>query len=139
MQCPALWLRRREARRISAIVLGIAYAALMVGLVGGGIMLLGKQIKAGAIPVRPAGKGGDALAVIMVLVELNALSSLDNFYPTATPLTLFRISEAVGLVIVPLVMGLAGWLLTGLAISLYPVGWRIFSGSARRVWRRDAA
>jgi hypothetical protein len=39
----------------------------------------------------------------------------------------------------PFLGGLVGWLLIGLATSLYPEAWRIFRGAARRLWRRDAA
>ena len=34
--------------------------------------------------------------------------------------------------------GLLAWLLIGSAASLYPDAWKVFSGAARRVWRRDA-
>ena len=46
---------------------------------------------------------------------------------------------AVSLVVVPLLAGLLCWLLAGLAASLYPEAWQLLRGSARRVWRRDAA
>ena len=38
----------------------------------------------------------------------------------------------------PILEGLLAWLLIGSAAQLYPDAWKVFSGAARRVWRRDA-
>ena len=136
---PDEWLRQRESRTLSAIFLRIADGLLLVCLAGGGLIILVQQIKSGLIPWRPAAKVGAAIVVVFSIVELNALSTVQNSYDTSMPLNLFRVLEGVGFLLVPLSVGLAGWLLVGLATSLYPGSWRIFSGSARRVWRRDAA
>lgn len=136
---PDDWLREREARKLSSILLGIARAFLFVILAGGGILLLVKQIKNGLIPWRPAAKVGAAFAAISMLEEVNSLSTVENYYNTSMPMNLFRLLEVVQFAIVPLVFGLLTWLIVGLATSLFPDAWRIFKGSARRVWRRDAA
>ena len=54
------------------------------------------------------------------------------------PLTVWKLQLAVGVIVVPLLEGLLAWLLIGSAASLYPDAWKVFSGAARRVWRRDA-
>ncbi|HLY63676.1 MAG TPA: CPBP family intramembrane glutamic endopeptidase [Terriglobia bacterium] len=136
---PDDWLRERQGRRLSAILLGIARAFLFVILAGGGIMLLVKQIKNGSIAWSSAAKVGAAFALISMVEELNALSTVENFYNTSMPMNLFRLLEVVQFAIVPLVFGLFSWLLVGLATSLFPDAWRVFKGPARRVWRKDAA
>lgn len=136
---PDDWLRERQSRRLSSIFLGIARAFLFVVLAGGGIMLLVRQIKSGLIAWRPAALVGGTFAIISVVEELNALSTVENFYNTSMPMNLFRLLEVVQLAIVPLLFGLVSWLLVGLAASLFPDGWRVFKGPARRAWRKDAA
>jgi len=45
---------------------------------------------------------------------------------------------AVGVFVVPLMVGLFAWLVIGCALSCYPDAGKIFNGTARRIWRRDA-
>jgi hypothetical protein len=54
------------------------------------------------------------------------------------PITVWKLQLAVGVLVVPLLEGLFAWLLIGSAASLYPDAWKVLSGAARRVWRRDA-
>jgi membrane protease YdiL (CAAX protease family) len=136
---PDDWVRKREARTLSTIILGAPFMILVVGLVSGTIIILVKQIKSEKIEWRTAAKVGAALSVIILLTELNALSTVEKSYETSRPFNLFRLLVGVGFLIVPVLAGLAAWLLVGLATSLYPNAWQIFKGKARRIWRRDAA
>jgi hypothetical protein len=54
------------------------------------------------------------------------------------PLTVWKLEVAISVTVVPLLEGLFAWLLIGSAASLYPDAWKLLSGTARRVWRRDA-
>ena len=103
-----------------------------------GIFILVNKLKSGEILWRPAGKVSIALALIIVLGELNTFSTLDRVYPTSIPLSSFHLLLAVFGLILPLIAGLGAWLVVGLATSLYPQAWRIFRAPDRRVWRRDA-
>jgi membrane protease YdiL (CAAX protease family) len=135
---PEQWIRQREASRIGNSILlglesllGIAVFALII------ILFVG-QVRAGKIPWRRSLWVGVALAVLMVLGELNGIPLIYQNYGTSIPLSNFWISVGVGLAVGPLLVGLLGWLTVALAASLYPDAWGIFSGAARRVWRRDA-
>jgi membrane protease YdiL (CAAX protease family) len=136
---PDDWLRERQARKLSAILLGLTKAFVYVLLAAGGILLLVRQIKNGLIPWRTAAKVGAAFAITTMLVEINALPAVENYYKTSMPMNLFRLLEVVQFAIVPLVLGLLIWLMVGLVTSLYPDAWQVFKGSGRTLWRRDAA
>ncbi|HEV2351851.1 MAG TPA: type II CAAX endopeptidase family protein [Terriglobia bacterium] len=136
---PDDWLRERQGRKLLARLLGIARLMPIVLLAGGAIFILVRQIKNGLIAWRASAWAGGALAIISLLQELNALPTVENYYVTSMPMNLFKLLVGVQFLIVPLVVGLLGWLVVGLAASLFPDAWRIFNGPARRVWRRDAA
>jgi membrane protease YdiL (CAAX protease family) len=134
---PEQWIRQREASRIgNSILLGLE-SLLGVGVFALIIMLFVRQVRAGKIPWRRSLWVGVALGVLMVLGELNGIPLLYQDYGTSIPLSNFWISAGVGLAVVPLLLGVLGWLAVALAASLYPDAWGIFSGAARRVWRRD--
>ena len=136
---PEEWQRQRQATTLMNVVLFGASIILIAGLAGGGLLLFVRQVRRGEIRWRPAAAVGAMVAVALALAQLNQLSKFYQAYSTSEPLAAFWIAVVAGLVIVPLVAGLLGCLLTGLATSLYPDAWRVFRGSARRVWRRDAA
>jgi CAAX prenyl protease-like protein len=136
---PEDWVRARQGTGLAnAILIGIA-SLVGIGLAGGAVILFVRQVRAGEIPWRASLKPGVFLAIVTLLGELNRLSSIDHNYPTSIPLSSFRLLVVVSFVIWPLLVGLAGWLLVGLATSLYPDAWGALGASARRVWRRDAA
>ncbi len=135
---PEDWERERRATRLpNQILFGIS-SVLRLGLVAGGLILFVRQLRRGEIAWRSAAKVGAALVALMVLGELNQLAAIEQQYDTSISLASFWLRVGVGLVIVPLVVGLLGWVLMGLASSFFPDAWRIFRSSARRVWRRDA-
>ena len=75
----------------------------------------------------------------MLLVALNQYPMYDRGYSTSIPLASYHLLVAVvSVIVVPLLAGLATWLLVGLAVSFYPDAWKVFQRSARRAWRRDA-
>lgn len=134
---PEDWERQREGTRLAnAILIGVV-SLLGIALTGGAIALFVVNVR--AIPWRASLKVGIFLAVVAALGEVFRIPTADRLYQTSVPLRTFTLLVAVGFVILPLLAGLAGWLLAGLAVSLYPDAWGVFRSAARRVWRRDAA
>jgi len=136
---PEDWERRQSANTLPNQILNIAFRALLVLAAGLGILVLVRQIRSGKIPWRATAKVAAALAAMLLLGELNQLSTFSRGYRTEVPWKAFWLFGGAQILLVPLVQGFFGWLLVGLAVSLYPAALRIFRGPARRVWRRDAA
>jgi membrane protease YdiL (CAAX protease family) len=136
---PEEWERQRSATTLTNVVLYACLTVLIVLAVAGALVLFVLQVRRGAIRWRRAAKVAGAVLAGLVLAELNQITQILRTYSTSVSLTTFWISSGAGLIIVPLAGALAAWLMVGLATSLYPDAWRIFQGSARRVWRRDAA
>src|SRR2546426_1329602 len=136
---PEDWERRQSANTLPNQILNIAFRALLVLAAGLGILVLVRQIRSGRIPWRATAKVAAALAAVLLLGELNQLSTFSRGYRTEVPWKAFWLFGGAQILLVPLVQGFFGWLLVGLAVSLYPAALRIFRGPARRVWRRDAA
>ena len=135
---PENWRRQRQASHLANSILIGLESLLGIGLVALIMILFVKQVSAGGIPWRRSLWVGVVLAGLMVLMELTSLPLLYQRYNTSISLSNFWIDVGVSLAVVPLLMGLLGWLAVALATSLYPDAWRIFQGAARRTWRRDA-
>ncbi|HEV2491593.1 MAG TPA: CPBP family intramembrane glutamic endopeptidase [Terriglobia bacterium] len=136
---PEDWVRERQGTGLAnAILIGIA-SLVGIGLAGGAVILFVREVRAGRIRWRASLKPGVFLAVVTLLGELDRLTLIDRNYPTSIPLSSYRLLVVVSFVILPLLVGLASWLLVGLATSLYPDAWAVLRASARRVWCRDAA
>jgi hypothetical protein len=136
---PEQWERERSTTRLTNVVLHAVSYGLVLVLAAGGLILLVRKVRRGQVPWRQSAKVGAAIAVLMLLSELNQLPAFEQQYPTSIPLATFRLFIGVSVLLVPLLSGLLGWLLAGLVLSLYPDAGRIFRASARRAWRRDAA
>ncbi len=136
---PEEWERQRKATRPIDWVLWGILVVTIVGLVIGAIIVFVRQLRGGKILWRPAMKVGAALTAVLLLTDVNGLSAFDRTYPTSFPLLTYRVIIATFILIQLLLSGLAAVALVGLAASLYPNAWRIFRGTARRLWRRDAA
>ena len=136
---PEAWERARSSRSLVNSMLSFAGILVGLGLVGAGVVLLVIQIRSGELPWRPAAKVGALILALAVCAELNQLPVLDTQYVTSLPLATWRLFETVSVIVVPLLAGLLCWLLVGLSASLYPEAWKLLRGSARRLWRRDAA
>ncbi len=136
---PEEWRRQRQATNLANIVLLGASIILGAGLAGGGLLLFVWQVRRGAIRWRPAAGVGAVVAIVLALAQLNQLPRFYQAYDTSQPLAAFWVAVVASLVIVPILAGLLGALLIGLATSLYPDAWQIFRSSARGAWRRDAA
>jgi membrane protease YdiL (CAAX protease family) len=136
---PEDWTRQRATRRLANVIL-IGIGLIFVGLLAvGALALFIRQLRNHRIPWRAARKIGVLVAILSALAELNRLPTFYQQYDTSYPLATFRLFLGVGLLVTPLIAGLLAWVAAGLALSLWPDGWRIFSRTARRVWRRDAA
>ena len=135
---PENWTRQREASHLANSILVGLQSLLGIGLSALIIFLFVKQVRAGKILWRRSLWVGAVLAGLMVLMELTTLPLLYQRYSTSISLSNFWISVGTGLVVTPLFMGLAGWLVVALATSLYPDAWSLFHSAARRAWRRDA-
>ena len=136
---PEAWQRAQSAITLPNAVLAGLSMVMLAGLLAGGLVLLVIQVRRGEIQWTPAAKVAAAVLVLIALGELNQLVKLYRAYSTSQPLSTFWIFNLAGLLVLPLLGGLAAWLLTGLATSLYPDAWRLLRGCARRRWRRDAA
>jgi membrane protease YdiL (CAAX protease family) len=136
---PEAWERARGSTSLVNSVLSFAGSLIGIALVGAGVILLVMQIRSGQMPWQPAAKVGELILALMLLFELNQWPVFDRQYVTSIPLATWRLYQVVSLIVIPLLAGLLCWLLVGLAASLYPEAWQLLRGSARRLWRRDAA
>ncbi|MBI1982620.1 MAG: CPBP family intramembrane metalloprotease, partial [Acidobacteria bacterium] len=136
---PEEWVRQRGATGLHNIVLTVVFILVLASFLAGALILFVQRVRGGQIPWRRAAKVGAVVFPLMLLVQLNQLSTLYRQYDTSISLANFTILIGVGMLVVPLLGAMLAWLLVGLATSLYPDVWRLFRGSARRVWRRDAA
>jgi membrane protease YdiL (CAAX protease family) len=135
---PEEWERERRATHlINVILMGVSYL-LVVSLVAAGLILFVKQVRSGQMPWKRSTKFGVLVAALTLLATLNQLQLFNREYDTSISLASFHLQVAVSVILIPLVMGLAAWLVVGLAASLFPDAWKLFRGAARRVWRRDA-
>jgi hypothetical protein len=135
---PEDWERAQESRTLVNNILIAVLALTVLTLAAGGLILFVKLVRSGQMPWKRSAKFGVALATVGLLAALNGLPQAYRNYDTSMPLTVWRLLVAVGVIVVPLLEGLIAWLLMGSAVSLYPDAWKVFSGAARRVWRRDA-
>lgn len=136
---PEKWERAQSTTSLENIALTVVSVLFLALLLGGGLLIFVKQVRAGKILWRPAAKVGVVIFMIMLAAEVNVVPTLDRSYETSMPLASFHLILLVGILVAPLGAGLLTWLLVGLATSLYPDAWQIFSPSARGKWRRDAA
>jgi membrane protease YdiL (CAAX protease family) len=136
---PEAWEREQSSTKLVNILLSMAGVLVGLALVGAGVVLLVLRIRSGDIPWRAAVNIGALIFVLMAVSELTQWSQLDRQYQTTLPLATWRLFEVVSMVVLPLLAGLFCWVVVALAASLYPEAWQILKGSARRLWRRDAA
>jgi len=136
---PEAWEREQSSSRLVNTLLSMAGILVGLALVGAGVVLLVLRIRSGEIAWRAAVRIGALIFVLMAVSELTEWSQLDRQYATTLPLATWRLFEVVSMVVLPLLAGLLCWLSVGLAASLYPEAWQLLRGSARRLWRRDAA
>jgi membrane protease YdiL (CAAX protease family) len=136
---PEAWEREHSSTKLVNILLSMAGVLVGLALVGAGVVLLVLRIRSGDIPWRAAVNIGALIFVLMAVSELTQWSQLDRQYQTTLPLATWRLFEVVSMVVLPLLAGLFCWVVVALAASLYPEAWQILKGSARRLWRRDAA
>jgi hypothetical protein len=78
------------------------------------------------------------VAALGFLGTLNSLPLIYRSYDTSMPMAIWKLVVGVSVIVVPLLEGMLAWLLIGAACSIYPDAWKVFSRTARRVWRRDA-
>jgi membrane protease YdiL (CAAX protease family) len=136
---PEEWQRRESATTLANVALYACLILFVVALTAGGLVLFVLQVRHGAIPWRSAAKVVGVILAGLALAQLNQISRVYQGYNTSVSMGTFWISAGAGLVIVPLTAALAAWVLLALAMSLYPDAARLLRGSARWVWRRDAA
>jgi hypothetical protein len=136
---PEAWEREQSSTKLVNTLLSMAGILVGLALVGAGVVLLVLRIRSGDIAWRAAVKIGALIFVLMAVSELTQWSQLDRQYQTTLPFATWRLFEVVSMVVLPLLGGLLCWVVVGLAASLYPEAWQILRGSARRLWRRDAA
>ena len=135
---PEEWERAQEGKTIvNNILLGVTILTFLT-LVGAGLIVFVNLVRSGKMQWKRSAKFGILLALLGLLGALNGLHTAYQKYDTSMPMTVWKLQLAVGVVVVPLLEGLFAWLLIGSAVSFYPDAWKVLSGAARRVWRRDA-
>jgi membrane protease YdiL (CAAX protease family) len=135
---PEEWERAQEGKTIvNNILLGVSILMLL-NLVAAGLIVFINLVRSGKMQWKRSAKFGVLLAILGLLSALNGLPASYRAYDTSMPLTVWKLQLAVGVAVVPLLEGLLAWLLIGSAASYYPDAWKVLSGAARRVWRRDA-
>ncbi len=135
---PEEWERAEESNTIvNNILIGVSVLTILMW-VAGGLILFVNLVRSGQMQWKRSAKFGVLLAILGFLGALNGLNLAARGYDTSMPLAVWKLVIAVQLIVAPLVEGLLAWLLIGSAASYYPDAWKILSGAARRVWRRDA-
>jgi membrane protease YdiL (CAAX protease family) len=135
---PEEWERAEEGNTIvNNILLGVSVLTFLT-LAAGGLILFVNLVRSGQMLWKRSAKFGVLMAILGFLAALNGLNLAARGYITSIPLPVWKLGIAVQLIVASLVEGLLGWLLIGCAASLYPDAWKLLSGAARRVWRRDA-
>ncbi|HUI40840.1 MAG TPA: CPBP family glutamic-type intramembrane protease [Terriglobia bacterium] len=136
---PEDWLRNQSARTLANVLLWAATLTLGSGLIGGGLWLFVRQVRADRLHWMKALSVSVAVGVMFLLSELNSYVAVKQQYSTSLPLRTFDLEIAVSYLVVFLVVALAAWVMVAFALGLHPDAWRVFSARARRVWARDAA
>ena len=135
---PEEWERAQEGVRLANnVLMGISVLTVLAA-VAAGLILFVNLVRSGQMQWKGSAKFGVLLALLALLGALNGLALTARGYDTSMPLAIWKLMVGVGVFVVPLVEGLLAWLVIGSAVSLYPDSWKLFSGAARRVWRRDA-
>ncbi len=123
--------------RFNNILIAV-YVLTLISLLAAGLIAFVYQVRAGQMPWKRSARFGVLFALLALLGALNNLPLVYGSYNTSRPLAVWNTVLAVGVIVVPIVGGLLAWLLIGCAVSFYPDAWKVLSGAARRVWRRDA-
>ena len=135
---PEDWERAQQGRRLINNILIAVYVLTLISLLAAGLIAFVYQVRAGQMPWKRSARFGVLVALLALLGALNNLPLVYGSYDTSRPLAVWNTVLAVGVIVVPIVGGLLAWLLIGCAVSFYPDAWKVLSGAARRVWRRDA-
>jgi membrane protease YdiL (CAAX protease family) len=135
---PEDWIRAQEASSITNNILVAITISVSLIVVAAGLILFVNLVRSGHMLWKRSAKFGVLVAIFSLLSMLNQFRLFSRGYDTRDPLAIFDLIVAVRVIVGPLLLGLLAWLLIGSAASLYPAAWKIFSGEARRAWRRDA-
>jgi membrane protease YdiL (CAAX protease family) len=135
---PEDWERAQEANTMVNNVMIVVSIMTIIALVAGGLIVFVNLVRSGQMQWKRSAKVGVFIAILGLLGTLNSLPLVYRGYDTSMPLPVWKLFIAVTVAVVPLAEGLLAWLLIGSVASLYPATWNLFSGAARRVWRRDA-
>jgi len=136
---PEEWLRQQQKSGLANSILGAVGVFLGVIIIVRVIILFVAQVRRGPLPWRTASLVGAAMAALVLLSELNALTTAERAYSTSIPLSTFWLQQGTSLILAPILAGLGSWLLVAFALSLFPEGQRLLQRSATRAWRKDAA
>jgi len=135
---PEEWVRAQHGKTIiNNVLMGVAVLTFLA-LVAAGLIVLVNLVRSGEMQWKRSAKFGVLIAILGLLGALNGLRASYRVYDTSLPLAVWKLQLAVGIFVVPLMVGLFAWLVIGCALSCYPDAGKVFSGAARRVWRRDA-
>jgi membrane protease YdiL (CAAX protease family) len=136
---PEEWERRQLQSGLSNSILQGFDVLLGIIFFTQAIILFVLQLRGAGLPWRLGAKIGACVFVLALLSEFNAFATLERSYQTSIPLSTFQLQVGAGLVLLPIMAGLAAWLLAALVFSLFPEAQGSLRRSATRPWRRDAA
>ncbi len=135
---PEDWERAEESNTLVNNALSVVSILAILALVAGGLIVFVNLVRSGQMQWKRSLKFGVLVAILGFLGTLNSLPLANRGYDTSMPLPIRKLELVVSVIVVPLLAGLLAWLLIGSVASLYPDVWKLSSGAARRVWRRDA-
>jgi membrane protease YdiL (CAAX protease family) len=136
---PEEWLRQRQKSGLVNSILSAAAGLLGLIVAAKAVILFVGQVRRGAIPWRTALPVAGVMAALVLLSELNTLATIEQAYSTSISLSAFWLQAGAGLILAPILAGLAIWLLVAFAFTVFPEGQRLLRRPATRTWRRDAA
>ncbi|HVP43698.1 MAG TPA: CPBP family intramembrane glutamic endopeptidase [Terriglobales bacterium] len=136
---PEEWERRQRTTGLVNSALSVAGALLVILVATRMVFLFVSQVRRNRLPWRAAAGVGAAVTTIVLLSELNAFPTIEQSYSTSIPLATFWLQTGIALVLVPVLSGLAVWVLVALALSLYPEAQSLLRRSEMSDWGKDAA
>ena len=132
LRVPEAWAREyKESTTLKTALFGLLIA-LIAAVVLHGLWLLVRRVRNEGIAWAPLVKIAAVVVAFLLLSQLNGLSVVERAYDTRLALSIFTITQILGVVLGSLGVGLLILAALGLATSLYP-DWPARLRAARRV------
>jgi membrane protease YdiL (CAAX protease family) len=135
---PEEWRRAQETSGLLNTALRVAGALFAIIIAIRIIIVSVSQVRSGRVPWRASAWVGAAMAVLVLLSELNSWPTVEASYSTSLALSTFWLQAGVGLAMAPILSGLGAWMLVALALSLFPDATHLLRRSTPSAWKKDA-